>query len=457
MDIPLPGDVSLDQVTQELISDATELAYQVNERRPLAKEVIENIEKELLGERVYNSNAIEGNTLTLRETKSILQASTIIDVGRKREATEALNLGSAMTEVQEMVGDPASWSDLARFGALHKTLLSGVNEDAAGRIRAERVVITGAKHQPPKPSEIDSLLQQVFGELASESASSVEPILLATWAHWAIARIHPFLDGNGRMARLWQDLILFGNRFTAAVIRHQDRNEYYSALESADDGDFNPLTQLVARSVGRTFQIYINAQVEVDVLKDWATKIVGESKARDDEQRKLEYLRWVSVLDQVRDAFERCAFQLTNASDGTIELHVRSFDVIDQPTWETLRSGSKAAKTWYFWVNARRAAERIQYCFFFGHHFVLPAEPEASRIGPNACLLLSEQVGDGKAVRLSELENCPFTSRELLVVKGKLARKRLDVEQNSLIYEFDVDPLDVAREFVQEVLLNRLP
>ena len=71
MDIPSPSDISLDQVTQELILDATELARQVNERRPLPSEVIDNIQKELLGERVYNSNAIEGNTLTLRETKSI--------------------------------------------------------------------------------------------------------------------------------------------------------------------------------------------------------------------------------------------------------------------------------------------------------------------------------------------------------------------------------------------------
>ena len=103
MDLPSPSEISLDQVTQELIRDATELAHQVNERRPLPHDVIESIQKKLLGERVYNSNAIEGNTLTLRETRSVLQTGGIVDVGRKREATEALNLERAIAEVQEMV------------------------------------------------------------------------------------------------------------------------------------------------------------------------------------------------------------------------------------------------------------------------------------------------------------------------------------------------------------------
>lgn len=454
MDIPSPQEISLDQVTQELILDAVELARLVNERRPLPREVIENIQEELLGERVYNSNAIEGNTLTLRETKSVLETGGIIDVGRKREATEALNLGKAIAEVQELVGDRESWSDLARFIAVHRTLLTDVKNHAAGVIRSERVIITGAKHQPPNPLKLHLLLEQFFGQL--KDATEIDPVWLATWVHWVIARIHPFQDGNGRMARLWQDLILFGHQLTAAVIRQQDRSEYYSALSSADDGKFNPLTQLVARSLSKTLQIYINAQREVDELKDWAVDIVGESNARLEEKRKLEYLRWGWQMDQLRDAFERCATQVTSASDGSVEVQVRSFDIVDQPTWETLRSGGRAAKTWFFWTNFRRGTERVQYCFFFGHHFFSPEDRGVSEIGPSACLLVSEQIGDAEAVRLTELDDCPVTLRELVIVNDKVARKRLDIAQDLLVYDLDIDPLKVAREFVQEVLLNRM-
>ena len=454
MDIPLPNTISLGQVTQELIRDATDLARQVNERRPLPADVIENINKELQGERVYNSNAIEGNTLTLRETVSVLQSGGIVDVGRKREAAEAVNLGRAIGIVQEMVNDRDSWTDQKRFAAVHKVLLTDVMDDAAGVVRSERVMLTGAKHQPPNPLKLDVLLPQFFTIL--DSATDVDPVLLATWVHWGIARLHPFRDGNGRMARLWQDLVLFGNRLTAAVIRQQDRNEYYSALGDADDGDFDPLTQLVARSLSKTLQIYINAQREVDELKGWAAELVGESNARVDEKRKLEYMRWVWQMEQLRDAFQRCATQVTDASDGNVEAQVRPFEVVDQSTWETLRSGDRAAKTWFFWVNFRREDVRAQYCFFFGHHFYSPTDIGAADTGPAACLLVSEQKGSGDAIRLGELEGCPLTLRELLVVDGKLARKSFDVADNGHKFEFDVDPLDVAREFIQEVLLSRL-
>ncbi len=452
MDIPSPQEVSLNQVTQELILDVTDLARQVNERRPIPPDVIDSIQKELLGERVYNSNAIEGNTLTLRETKVILATGTMIDVGRRREATEVINLGKAIAEMEALVEDRNSWNDATRFAAVHRTLLTGIMDHAAGVIRSERVMITGAKHQPPGPSQLDALIEQFFSKL--RTTTEIEPVRLATWVHWGIARIHPFKDGNGRMARLWQDLILFGHRLTASVIRQQDRNEYYLALSSADEGDFNPLTQLVARSLSKTPQIYINAQREFDELKDWATSIVGESNVRLDEKRKLEYLRWARQMEQLRDAFERCATQITSASNGRFEIQVRSFDILDQSTWETLRSGGRAAKTWFFWTNFRCGQERIQYCFFFGKHFFAPVDQGIPDIGPNVSLLISEQNRDEDAIRLTDSYDGPVTLRELLIVNDKVARKRGDLAQGSLTYDFDIDPLAVAREFIQEVLLG---
>ncbi|TWT93348.1 Fic/DOC family protein [Stieleria varia] len=454
MDIPHLDDLAFNQITAELIADANMLAEQVNERRPLPSDVIANIQAELLGERVFNSNAIEGNTLTLRETKSILSTGSIIDVGRKREATEALNLGTAINQVQDLVAKREAWSLLDSLTSVHETLMTDVLDQGAGRIRSDRVMITGAKHQPPRPEKLDFLLEK-FLKLLEES-SEAEPITLATWTHWGIARLHPFMDGNGRMARLWQDLVLFGGKLSAAVIRQEDRSEYYASLTSADDGDFNSLTQLVTRSLNRTLQIYVNAQREVDELKDWAVSIIGETNARVDEKRRLEYLRWVRQMEQVKDAFQRCATQLTNASDGSVEVQVNGFDILDQPTWETLRSSGSASKTWYFWVNFRQGKERVQFCFFFGRHWYSDADRQVDGIGPNACLLISEQRGDEPAVRISELPNCPITLREVLVVNDRVARKRFDVGDESDVYDLNVDPLQIARDFMQEVFLRRL-
>ena len=454
MDIPALDDIKFNEVTIELIADANLLAKQVNDSRPLPADVIENIQKELLGQRVYNSNAIEGNTLTLRETKSILETSGIVDVGREREATEAINLGKAIAELHELRGKPDIWSSQNSLIKIHETLMTDVLDFGAGRMRSERVMITGAKHQPPRPEKLDLLMTDFFEKLKASVDS--EPITLATWTHWCIARLHPFMDGNGRMARLWQDLILFESDLTAAVIRQQERTEYYETLASADDGDFNPLTQLVTRSLNRTLQISVNAQREADQLKDWAANLVGETHARVDEKRKLEYLRWARQMEQVKDAFERCGTQITNASNGAVEVQVSGFEIVDQPTWETLRSGGQAGKTWYFWANFRQGSHRIQYCFFFGRHWFSEADRSVDGIGPGACLLVGEQRGDERSIRLSDIENCPITLREILVINDKIARKRHDGTEDKDVYDLDTDSLQIAREFMQEVFLSRL-
>ena len=123
--------IAFNQVTIELIADATALAFQVNNRRPLPTEVIEKILKDLLGERVYNSNAIEGNTLTLRETKRILDTGSIVDVGKKREATEVLNLGMAIEQLQLLVSDRTTWASLENLTRIHRTLMTDVLEYGA--------------------------------------------------------------------------------------------------------------------------------------------------------------------------------------------------------------------------------------------------------------------------------------------------------------------------------------
>lgn len=132
MDIPLLSDIQLNEVTSELIADAMLLAKRVDGRRPLPSDIIQKIRKELLAEQVYSSNAIEGNTLTLRETTTILEAGGAVDVGRTRESAEAINLGMAIIEVQAMVGKPESWSSQDALTRVHKTLMTDVLDFGAG-------------------------------------------------------------------------------------------------------------------------------------------------------------------------------------------------------------------------------------------------------------------------------------------------------------------------------------
>lgn len=454
MEIRQIGEVIVDAVSRELIEDAHRLARQVNEFRPLSRELLQKIRREILGERVFNSNAIEGNTLSLRETLSILDTGQIVDVGRRREGQEVLNLGRAIEKLGELVSEPLAVANQETFLSMHATLLHDINNDAAGRFRHEQVMIRGAKHQPPDGDHVPELMAQFFS-LAREVADT-EPIVAAAWVHWVIASVHPFLDGNGRMARLWQDLVLFSGRLTAGVIREIERKVYYAALEQADDGDLNPLIQLVARSVSATLQIYVNAQQELDEIGKWAAAIVSESVARVDDQRTLEYARWAHRMEHIRDAFERCAAQLNKLSQGRVIIDVYTYPMIEQATWETLRAGTGAKKTWFFRIFCRRDAATARYILFFGHHFWSPLDDELGQIAPCVCLLLSEQLGQADFVRLNDEFDSPVSLRELLVVNDQVIRKRRIAAEQRLAYDVQVDPVEVAQSFFEEVLLHRL-
>ena len=123
------------------MKDLEDIAYQVNEIRPLTGPVLETVQQQLLGERVFSSNAIEGNALTLRETILILQAGAILDKKRKREAIEALNLGRAYQKVEQWLSvEGAPW-DEDRFLQIHKVLMSSINDRMAGCYRGQDAMI----------------------------------------------------------------------------------------------------------------------------------------------------------------------------------------------------------------------------------------------------------------------------------------------------------------------------
>ena len=257
------------------------------------------------------------------------------------------------------------------------------------------------------------------------------------------------------MARLWQDWVLFRGRLTAAVIRQTDRSRYYATLTSADDGDFNPLAQLIAECVIATLQLYINAFSEADSIQDWARGLVDESDARTEEQRKMEYIRWRLRMEEFKDSIERCAAQITKASAGEIEVQLQPHEIIDQPTWECLRSGEGASKTWYFWLNCRRGRSRSSYCFYFGKHLWSPADQTLGHIPPSVCLLISEQQNHGDPTRLDMIDGCPISPREVLVIDNHLACRRVDTAGQPTL-EHDVESVTLAQSFLQDVVLKRL-
>lgn len=444
--------IALNAASEAQLAAVNEAARKVNEFRPMSPAVVKGVLDDLLSERVYSSNAIEGNTYDLRETRAILSTGHI-EITKKREATEVLNLGRAIWHIESKLNDASGASNVEEFLAVHRILLRDLDENA-GCFRNHAVTITGAKHQPPDHRYVRDLMDRCFEVLARETAG--DPVARATWAHWAIARIHPFRDGNGRMARLWLDLLLLQSRLTCAIIRPEDRRQYLDALQQADDGDFNALLQLVTQRLLATFDKYLIAQQQADQVDQWASSLVGEVHERVAQERHLQYMRWKRKMESLRYAFERCAGAITGQSnDAEIQFH--SHDLIDQPKWESIRAGVKESRVWLFRLVFKKDKRYRNYIFFFGKHYWSDVDTHAEKAEPRVCLLVSEQLSlETPAIRLGADPANPLTLREVFVVRDAFVRKRRDPGTDQEVYDRDIDPLKLAQEFIGEVLLLRM-
>ncbi|KVQ00023.1 cell filamentation protein Fic [Burkholderia ubonensis] len=223
--------------------------------RPLPPHTVASLREKLMLEWTYHSNAIEGNTLTLRETKVVLEGIT---VGGKslREHFEATNHRDAILYVEEIVAKHEALNEW-QIRNLHSLVLKSIDPEQAGRYRQENVVIAGASTTPPDfmhlPAEMAGLIDW-YGK-----AGVLHPVERAAELHTRFVKIHPFVDGNGRTGRLLLNFELMQAGYPPAIIRKEDRLAYYEALDIACvSGDYSEITSLVAASVQRSLVVYLD-------------------------------------------------------------------------------------------------------------------------------------------------------------------------------------------------------
>jgi Fic family protein len=453
MELFLPDQIVLDDGSRALLDDVEETARRVNEYRPLPKPVVKRIQDNLLGERVYSSNAIEGNTLDLRETVAVLNTGRIIE-NKRREAIEARNLGEAARRVSEVVAGGAAVHTVEQLLAVHRVILRETPDEFwGGRFREQRVLIDGAKYQPPDHTIVPTLVERVMERLRQRD--DAPGLLRACWAHWALARIHPFKDGNGRTARLWQDLVLFQENLTCAIVLPEQRREYLDALTHADEGDFNPLVQLTAQRVLTTFDKYLSEIASDRELDAFAHEIAGEADARLDQKRQLAYQRWARKMEQLRWEFEVCASRITERS-GQVRIQLRKYDMIVQGLWENISGGASASRNRFFELYFDCGERRRRYIFFFGKHYPSGLDDARERSENRVCLLISEDDGSGRAERLDKLDRCPISAREIFVLDDAFVVKRCGEKSDDISYDRGIAPMRIAQDFIREVVLRRL-
>ena len=211
-------------------------------------------------EYTYDSNRIEGNTLTLRETDLVIHKGLTVGGKPMVEHLEAINHYEAVEMIRDLVQQK---TELASFSlmTLHSLVLRGIDKENGGRLRKVPVMISGSQHTPPQPWQLDKLMEDYF-HFYNDHKDSLHPILLAAELHEQLVTIHPFIDGNGRTARLVMNLVLLQYGFPIAII-HGDtetRLAYYAALERCnlqqDKADFHCLIALtVIESLQRLLKL----------------------------------------------------------------------------------------------------------------------------------------------------------------------------------------------------------
>jgi Fic family protein len=232
--------------------------------RPLSPGLVRRLRDELMIEYTYDSNAIEGSTLTLRETRLVIEEGVTVGGRSLGEHLAARNHPEAIRYVEGLMDDGGELGEVDIL-RLHGLILRGIEEDT-GEYRSSGVRVAGATFSPPPSVEVGQRVRELLVWLESNPEEFL-PVELAAVFHHRFVQIHPFTEGNGRTARLLMNIILMGYGYPFIVnITSRDRGKYLRALSEADMGDDAVFVDFVALSVERALDIYLQALEEPRLL-----------------------------------------------------------------------------------------------------------------------------------------------------------------------------------------------
>ena len=229
----------------------------LNKLRPLPKSAVEKLKEKFQIEMTYNSNAIEGNSLTLKETFLVINEGLTVKGKPLKDHLEAKDHYTALEYLYELV-DKNKKHTLTEMliRNLHQMIIQETDEEWAGKYRNANVVIGGAKHTPPDALEVPQKMRDLIKWLNSQK-NKMHIVELSALLHHKLVHIHPFFDGNGRTSRLAMNLLLMQASYPLVVIMKNDRKKYYDVLSKADSGKYDPLVKFIAQNVERSLDIYL--------------------------------------------------------------------------------------------------------------------------------------------------------------------------------------------------------
>jgi Fic family protein len=248
----------MNYIDPEILDRLDEKLTRLNLLRPLPPALVHKLRQQFELEMTYNSNAIEGNSLTFKETFLVINEGLTIKGKPLKDHLEA----KGHTEALEYLFDLADRKTSASLSEkvireLNGIVMHDIDHEWAGRYRNSNVIIGGASHAPPEAIDVPRLMHELI-KWTKEEGQKLHPIERAALFHHRLVFIHPFIDGNGRTTRLAMNIILLRAGYPLVVILKNDRRRYYRFLAEADSGDPAPFVKFIAQSVQRSLDIYLN-------------------------------------------------------------------------------------------------------------------------------------------------------------------------------------------------------
>lgn len=244
----------------DILTQIDELKARLVLSRPLPEAALSKIEEALAIEYTYESNRIEGNTLTLQETALVVEEGLTIGGKSLREHLEAINHNEAIAFIKDIAQgkEPITERTILQ---IHALILRGIDRQNAGRYRTVPVLISGSRHVPPQPYLIEKQMEDFLLRFREMESEGIHPVDIAAYLHDELVRIHPFIDGNGRTSRLLMNLYLLRHGYVMVLLKGDAESKlaYYKALEASHvDKNPAPFRQLVEQAELAALQRYID-------------------------------------------------------------------------------------------------------------------------------------------------------------------------------------------------------
>lgn len=356
------------------LSDLKALAERVQAMRrqgSLSPEVLYRIRKHFHIKNIYHSNAIEGNVLGVGETRQVVEHGLTITGKPLKDQAEARNLSHALDFLEEIAGNVSSPITENDMRQLHAFVLDGLS-DEAGAYRSVPVAISGSDYSPPGPESVPGQMAD-FGRWLSHVSvpvdgafANVSGLFAAAAAHTWFVTVHPFIDGNGRVARLLMNLILMRYGYPIAIITKEDRHRYYDALEFSQASDLTPFVVLVAESIEESLEEYEAAAQEQREQTEWAASLAEKFTQPERTRAENEYEVWKNAMELLKSYFQQTVDVFDQAT-AYGNVYLKDFGNLEFEKYSALRRRESAKRTWFLRIDFRRGDTTARYLFFFGH------------------------------------------------------------------------------------------